>query len=381
MEEAELEDVPEVSEILVDPDLALSETRDQDRISNWVQNTSTADVNTHVTAELKNFPNKFDNLSVAGTSHFNQPQAALMNNPPFINQSLQLSANGQTNPVSLNLPTPPPLVNMTATSLSQPIGMKKPIVNPVGTDPTVQVVPLLHPIAMSLDQTLFNGTLSAPPAKSTIVNYTPNLSSWNCSIAPQTALTQKPVTTAATSTNAPTIATTYVPVPQGGIVYLSLPVSSNSFTGAGTNSNLAHFQTCVQPQSMQTSQQGLNTHLTIKDLAELFTIGRKDSLPEWKLDKYNGIPQNRHKWYGQFRSAVDSTQLSQDVKLTCLKTLVTGKAKTAIANFAYCGAMYAEALKTLEKKFGQPQAVVGAYLDKLATYPACMHSSASRKNA
>ena len=76
MEEAELEeDVSEVSEILVDPDLALSETREQDRTSNWVHNTSTANVNTHVTAELEIFPNKFDNLSVAGTSHFNQPQA------------------------------------------------------------------------------------------------------------------------------------------------------------------------------------------------------------------------------------------------------------------------------------------------------------------
>ena len=105
--------------------MTLSETREQDRISNWVHNTSTADVNTHVTAELENFPNKFDNLSVPGTSHFNQPQAPLMNNTPINMQSLQLSANCQTNPVSLNLPTPPPLVNITATSLTQSIGMKK----------------------------------------------------------------------------------------------------------------------------------------------------------------------------------------------------------------------------------------------------------------
>ena len=61
-----------------------------------------------------------------------------------------------------------------------------------------------------------------------------------------------------------------------------------------------------------------------------------------------------------------------------LKTLVTGKAKTAIANLAYCGAMYTETLKTLAKKFSQPQAVVRAYLDNLATYPAVkMHSSES----
>ena len=83
-----------------------------------------------------------------------------------------------------------------------------------------------------------------------------------------------------------------------------------------------------------------------------------------------------HEWFGQFRSTVDSAPLSPDVKLTYLKTLVTGKAKLAIANFAYCGSLYPQALKTLERKFGQPQAVVGAHLDRLSNYPAVkMHSS------
>ena len=57
------------------------------------------------------------------------------------------------------------------------------------------------------------------------------------------------------------------------------------------------------------------------------------------------------------------------MKLTYLKTLVSGKAKTAITEFTYCGTMYKDALKTLERKFGQPQAVVTAYLDKLSTFP------------
>ena len=57
------------------------------------------------------------------------------------------------------------------------------------------------------------------------------------------------------------------------------------------------------------------------------------------------------------------------MKLTYLKTLVIGKAKTAIAEFAYCGAMYKDALRTLERKFGQPQAVAGAHLDKLSSFP------------
>ena len=59
-----------------------------------------------------------------------------------------------------------------------------------------------------------------------------------------------------------------------------------------------------------------------------------------------------------------------------MKTLVFGKAKTAIPEFAYCGSMYKDALKTLERKFGQPQAIVSAYLDKLSNFPSVkMHSS------
>ena len=64
----------------------------------------------------------------------------------------------------------------------------------------------------------------------------------------------------------------------------------------------------------------------------------------------------------EFKSAIDSQSLIDDVKLTYLKTLVTGKAKTTIAEFAYCGVMYKDALKTLELKFGQQQAVVSAHL-------------------
>ena len=72
----------------------------------------------------------------------------------------------------------------------------------------------------------------------------------------------------------------------------------------------------------------------------------------------------------------DSQSLTDDVKLTYLKTLVTSKAKIAIAEFAYCGLMYKDALRNLERKFGQPQAVVSAHLDKLSNFPPLkMHNS------
>ena len=114
----------------------------------------------------------------------------------------------------------------------------------------------------------------------------------------------------------------------------------------------------------------------IRELADAITSKRNDPLPEWKLAEFNGDPLKWHEWYGQFKSAIDSQPLTDDVKLTYLKTLVTGKAKIAIAEFAYCGLMYKDALRTLERKFGQPQAVVSAHLDKLSSFPPLkMHNS------
>ena len=107
----------------------------------------------------------------------------------------------------------------------------------------------------------------------------------------------------------------------------------------------------------------------IRAFTDALTSKKNDPLPESKLSQYNGGPLQWHEWYGQFKSAIDSQSLTDDVKLTYLKTLVTGKAKTAIAEFAYCGAMYKDALRTLERKFGQPQAVVSAHLDNISSFP------------
>ena len=58
-----------------------------------------------------------------------------------------------------------------------------------------------------------------------------------------------------------------------------------------------------------------------------------------------------NEWYGQFKSRIDSR--IDDVKLTYVKTLVTGEAKTAIAELTYCGALYKDALRTLDVNLAQ----------------------------
>ena len=85
--------------------------------------------------------------------------------------------------------------------------------------------------------------------------------------------------------------------------------------------------------------------LTMNDLAKLLTVSRKDPLPEWKLSTFDGHPLQWHEWYGQFKSAVDQAAITDEVKMTYLKTLVSRKAKIVIEGFAYSGGLYRDALK------------------------------------
>ena len=105
----------------------------------------------------------------------------------------------------------------------------------------------------------------------------------------------------------------------------------------------------------------------VKHLVEAITSRKNNPLPEQKISQYNGDPLLWHEWYGQFKSAIDPQSFTDDVNLNYFNTLVTGKAKTAIADFTYCGAMYKDTLRTLESKYGQPQAVVIAHLDTLSS--------------
>ena len=120
------------------------------------------------------------------------------------------------------------------------------------------------------------------------------------------------------------------------------------------------------PHHTQTAPAAKNAIL-FKALVDAITNKMNDPLPEWRLSEYNEDPPQWHKSYGQIKIAIEIQSLTDDVKLKYLKILVTGKAKTAIVKLAYCGAMCKDVLRTLESKFGQPQLVLSAQLDKLSS--------------
>ena len=220
----------------------------------------------------------------------------------------------------------------------------------------------------------------------------PNLSAWTFSVpgsqpqpilpVPQAVVSYPQVIpTPAVGTTVTTASAPVMPVHSGGTVFYCHPQQStvpNVTTSAqqASTSPLNVHAPVFTPPGTTVTPQITPTAVTVQDLAQLITATKRDHLLEWKVAQYNGDPLQWHEWFGQFKSAIDSTTLSDDVKLTYLKTLVTGKAKTAIAEFVYCGTMYRDALQTLERKFGQPHAVVTVYLDKLSSVPPLkMHNS------
>ena len=220
----------------------------------------------------------------------------------------------------------------------------------------------------------------------------PNLSAWifpvvkTAQYSTVTSVVPLPTATLPTTTPANNSALSTAPVfpiSCGGTVFYVQPTAMVTSTANCSVSRISTTFPSVTapsfvPASSFTLPQPSGNSFTMQDLAQLLSSTKKDHLPEWKLAQFNGDPLQWHDWFGQFKSAIDSSPLTDDVKLTYLKTLVTGKAITAIAEFAYCGTMYKDVLKTLERKFGQPQTVVSAYLDKLANVPPVkMHNSES----
>ncbi len=136
-----------------------------------------------------------------------------------------------------------------------------------------------------------------------------------------------------------------------------------STPGSATSRNCA---TSFAPVPSVQPAIAVPSSISAADLASLLALNRRDALTEWKLDKFDGDPLVWHEWYGQVLSTVHSAVISDDMRFSYLKTLVTGKAKAAIAGFGYRGVLYADALETLKRKFGQPYAVVTAHFDKLS---------------
>ena len=66
-----------------------------------------------------------------------------------------------------------------------------------------------------------------------------------------------------------------------------------------------------------------------------------------------------------FIATVDQQPVPDSEKMSHLKTLLTGKARSAISGIGYSGQFYGAAWSILERKFGRPHVIIDAQLESL----------------
>ena len=90
----------------------------------------------------------------------------------------------------------------------------------------------------------------------------------------------------------------------------------------------------------------------------------RSSLPKLKLAEFSGDPLEWPEWSQLFQATVHAANMDDSVKMNHLKTMVTGKAKEAIAGLGYTAEMYNMAWNVPVRNFGKPQMVVNAQLKR-----------------
>ena len=89
------------------------------------------------------------------------------------------------------------------------------------------------------------------------------------------------------------------------------------------------------------------------------------SLPNLLLKIFDGNPLERPERSSIFIATIDKRMIPDSAKISHLKTLLTGKAKSAISGMGYSGQFYSAAWNILERKFGRPHVIIDAPLESL----------------
>ena len=95
----------------------------------------------------------------------------------------------------------------------------------------------------------------------------------------------------------------------------------------------------------------------------------RSSLSKLKLAEFSGDRWEWPEWSQLFQASVHAANIDDSVKMNHLKTMVTGKAKEAIAGLGYTAEMYSVTWNVLVRNFGKPQLVVNAQLKRLYPFP------------
>ena len=106
-------------------------------------------------------------------------------------------------------------------------------------------------------------------------------------------------------------------------------------TNGGNPSSAFQVPQLANTQKQYMPSQGPNFASNAKDDYYI-----RSSLPKLKLAEFSGDPLEWPEWSQLFQATVHAANIDDSVKMNHLKTMVTGKAKEAIAGLGYTAEMY-----------------------------------------
>ena len=89
------------------------------------------------------------------------------------------------------------------------------------------------------------------------------------------------------------------------------------------------------------------------------------NLPKPKFHNFDGSPLEWPEWSSMLIATVDQRPKPDSEKMSHLKTLLTGKARSAISGMGYSGQLYGAAWSIPERKFGRLHVIIDAQLESL----------------
>ena len=135
-------------------------------------------------------------------------------------------------------------------------------------------------------------------------------------------------------------------------------------TNAGNPNSVFQVPQLANTQTQYIPSQGPNILSNARDDYYI-----RSSLPKLKLAEFSGDPLEWPEWSQLFQATVHAANMDDSVKMNHLKTMVTSKAKEAIAGLGYTAEMYNVAWNVLVRNFGKPQIVVNAQLKRIFSFP------------
>ena len=98
-------------------------------------------------------------------------------------------------------------------------------------------------------------------------------------------------------------------------------------------------------------------------------IQRSVKLPDIRIQKFDGDPLKWNEWSSMFSSTTHNNEdITDTERMSYLQSLVTGPAKDCISGFHCNPNFYFSALQELNRRFGNPQNVVGALTKELEAF-------------